>query len=110
MGLMWDGGLRPVSRPNSRRLGYWLARPNRAICACSVWRSEGRIDAQGVWGRSVKVPLKGATVGLLLGIFLTIFLGVETAAGTALLIIICTLTGMIIWWIVEALLRSSRRT
>jgi hypothetical protein len=58
----------------------------------------------------VKVPLKAAAVGLLLGIVLTIVLELGTAAGTALLIIICTLTVMILGWIIEALLRRVRRT
>ena len=57
----------------------------------------------------MKVPLKAAVVGLLLGIVMTIVLDLETAEGTALLIVICTLTVMIVWWIVEALLRRVRR-
>ena len=55
------------------------------------------------------LPLKGAAVGLLIGILLAIFLQVETVGGIALLIIICMLAVTIIFWIAEALLRWVRR-
>ena len=56
----------------------------------------------------MKVPLKAAAVGLLLGIVMTLLLELDTLEGTALLIVICTLTTMILWWIVEALLKLRR--
>lgn len=56
----------------------------------------------------MKVPLKGAAVGLLLGIVMTLVLEPETAEGTALLIVISTLVVMIIWWIIEAILGARR--
>ena len=65
-------------------------------------------DASMVEPSRVKVPLMGAAAGLLLGILLTLFLGVETAGGTALLIIICTPTVIIISLILEALLRRRK--
>jgi hypothetical protein len=62
-----------------------------------------------VEGSGVSVPLRGAAVGLLVGIVLTFFLGVETAGGTALLIVISMLAVTIIWWIVDAVLRRGPR-
>jgi type III secretory pathway component EscS len=56
----------------------------------------------------VKVPLKAAAVGLLLGILITFVLEPETLEGTALLIIISTLMVMIVGWILEAVLRTPR--
>lgn len=57
----------------------------------------------------MNLPLKPVVIGLLLGIVLTIFFEVGTPAGTALLVIICTLAVTILWWIVEALLRRKRQ-
>ena len=52
-----------------------------------------------------KMPFnKGTVGGLLIGIVLAIFLEMGTVEGTALLVIICTLAGTIIWWIVRAFL------
>lgn len=49
----------------------------------------------------MKVPLKTAAIGLLLGIGLTMFFEVETAEGTALLTIVCTLLAMVLTWLVQ---------